>query len=152
MGNSKRQTGKKGKGKNRWKGSYKGRGNKNAAKRAGYDYEEETAKALTWLHLNHRLFYHKEADTHALRSTVRRILNMFYDLPIQIQDQFQHVFWAFKKITLPKVPGDYWLLIQGIGGMWELKSKMSANTPLMLSHMIQQHQFQYATKIEVYGG
>jgi len=33
-----------------------------------------------------------------------------------------------------------------------LKSKMSANTPLMLSNMIIPHQFQYATKIEVYGG
>jgi len=54
-------------------------------------------------------------------------------------------------MTLPKQPGDMWLVVNGIGGMLELKSK-SASTPLMLSTMIQPHQFQYATKIEVNGG
>lgn len=122
-----------------------------ASRQMGYTYEAEIAKALTQYHVEHHsLFYHKLPDTHILRQMIRKVKREFGQLPISIQKQFGWLYGALNKMSLPKQPGDFLLIFQGIGGILELKS--SKQESLYLSQMFSDHQISYSSQIEVYGG
>jgi hypothetical protein len=116
----------------------------------GYDFENEGQWGLTHYHIVHEyLFYHKLPDTHLLRSTVRKVKNMYYTLPPQFQKALSFVMKSFVYLTLPKQPGDFFLIYRGAGGIWEFKA--SKQRRLYPSVMIADHQVRYANHIEVYG-
>jgi penicillin-binding protein-related factor A (putative recombinase) len=117
----------------------------------GYDFEKEWAEALVWYCVRRRpIFYHKLADTQAFRSALRQIKIMFSDMPQQMKEKFGWVMSAFNRLTIPKQPGDFLVMIEGISGIMEVKSK-STKGRVWLSQLIKPHQYQYATRIELYG-
>jgi len=125
---------------------------KRKGQQKGYDFEREWAESLAWFCMRrHPIFFHKLADTQAFRSTLRRIKMMFSDMPQQMRAKFYWVMSAFNKMTLPKQPADTLIIYKGIGGFMELKSR-STEGRVWLSELIKDHQYQYASRVELYGG
>ena len=120
-------------------------------KMQGYNYENEISKSLGWIHVYHkRIFYHKLPDTHAVRSVITQIRQLFYALPEYHQRKFRWLLGVHKKMTFPKQPWDFWLTVDGVSVGFEVKATKNPND-IRLYSMLSDHQFAYATHLELYG-
>ena len=83
--------------------------------KSGYNFESETDNALLYYAAHIKpLFHLKLPDTHAWSKAVSFIKTMFRMIPPHLKGKFQGAVDAYAKFTLPKQPGDFLVVLDGI--------------------------------------